>query len=151
MRTRFEYIWLDGETPLPNVRSKTRFLDTDVRVNRYLSMPALPLFWNFDGGSTNQGDLEDSDRCLTPVRLYKDPFHKGGILAFCEVQYHSGYPHESNTRNSLNKELGNNEEGFLAGLEQEFTLLDEIGVPLGFKLKPREQGQYYCGRKICYN
>ena len=42
---RLEYIWLDGNDT-PQLRSKTRFAPTIEQ-------------WNFDGGSTNQGDLKD--------------------------------------------------------------------------------------------
>ena len=63
---RLEYIWLDGNST-PQLRSKTRFLKEITS-------------WNFDGGSTNQGDLKDSDRLLSPIRSYRDPFVEDGYL-----------------------------------------------------------------------
>ena len=128
---RLEYIWLDGNDT-PQLRSKTRFAPTIEQ-------------WNFDGGSTNQGDLKDSDRMLNPVRSYKDPFIDGGYLVLCEVCYHDGTPHESNFRSKLRGlDLKSSNPWF--GLEQEFTFLHPVSKqPLGLLLQPEEQGQYYCG------
>jgi len=134
-RTRIEYVWLDGTEPLPQLRSKARYLDNDDHIED----------WNFDGGSTNQGSLTDSDRKLEHVRTYKDPFNKGGLLALCEVGYHSGIPHKTNTRYAL-KILVKKHLDILIGFEQEFTLIDkESHDPLGLSLSPKKQGQYYCG------
>jgi glutamine synthetase len=134
-KTRIEYLWLDGRDPLPKVRSKTRFVNIDAGIPE----------WNFDGGSTEQGDLEDSDRLLRPVRMYTDPFNEGGFLAFCEVHYYTGAPHETNTRTHLAK-LTENMDGLLVGFEQEFTFINPTDLkPLGFLLSPEKQGQYYCG------
>jgi len=128
---RLEYIWLDGNDT-PQLRSKTRFADS-----------IDP--WNFDGGSTKQGDLEDSDRMLNPVRSYKDPFSDEGYLVLCEVCYHDRTPHESNFRSTL-RSLDTSKEDPWFGLEQEFTfILPETRQPLGLLLQPESQGPYYCG------
>ena len=137
-RQRVEYIWLDGNYPLPQLRSKTRFIEKETPI----------LNWNFDGGSTKQGTLIDSDRCLKMVRTYKDPFIKDGLLAFCEVSYHDGSPHESNSRFHLRNLSDSDpvEDGYLVGFEQEFTFINPASMePLGLLLSPKEQGQYYCG------
>jgi glutamine synthetase len=136
-KTRVEYVWLDGRSPLPKVRSKTRFIE---------AFDAEFPCWNFDGGSTEQGSLENSDRYLKPIRTYSDPFHEKGFLVFCEVWNYDDTPHESNTRCNLVNLVKENEEGFLVGFEQEFTLMNpETGQPLGFILQPTEQKDYYCG------
>ena len=130
---RLEYIWLDGNET-PKLRSKTRFATSIEQ-------------WNFDGGSTLQGDLKDSDRMLNPVQSYKDPFVEGGYLVLCEVCYHDGTPHETNFRSKLLTEYAasRNLDAWF-GLEQEFTLLHPVTkLPLGLLLQPKEQGQYYCG------
>ena len=47
---KLEYIWLDGYTPVPNLRGKTQ-------IKEYSSFPSLeelPL-WGFDGSSTHAG------------------------------------------------------------------------------------------------
>lgn len=135
-RTRIEYVWLDGTEPLPQLRSKARYLPQ--------TYSFVVEDWNFDGGSTNQGSLSNSDRKLVCVRTYKDPFHEDGLLALCEVHHHSGVPHETNTRAALQVESKQN-AGILVGFEQEFTLLDKkTQKPLGLSLSPKEQGQYYC-------
>ena len=138
-----EYVWLDGTEPLPQLRSKARYLDlSDPISDEELNTLAD---WNFDGGSTLQGSVENSDRKLKSVRPYSDPFHKDGLLVLCEVEYHSGVPHETNSRNSLSS-LVEDIEGILVGFEQEFTLINPADqTPLGLLLSPTEQGQYYCG------
>ena len=128
---RLEYIWIDGNKT-PQLRSKTRFA------------PSIEP-WNFDGGSTNQGSLKDSDRMLKPVKSFKDPFFEGGYLVLCEVCWHDGTPHESNFRSKFaNLNYGNLSPKF--GLEQEITFLHPVNKqPLGLLLNPEEQGQFYCG------
>tara|TARA_R100001377_G_scaffold32694_1_gene17818 strand:- start:479 stop:1459 length:981 start_codon:yes stop_codon:yes gene_type:complete len=129
---RLEYIWLDGNDT-PQLRSKTRFA------------PSIEQ-WNFDGGSTNQGDLKDSDRMLNPVRSYKDPFAEDGYLVLCEVCYHDGTPHESNFRSKLRGVNYPIVADPWLGLEQEVTFMHPVThQPLGLLLQPEEQGQYYCG------
>ena len=142
-RVRVEYVWLDGNEPLPKLRSKTRYMDfsdpiSDETINTLSD-------WNFDGGSTNQGSLENSDRRLRSIRPYEDPFHEDGMLVLCEVDYHSGVPHETNSRTHLSS-LVDDHPGILVGFEQEFTLINPADQePLGLLLSPSAQGQYYCG------
>ena len=138
-RKRVEYIWLDGNLPLPKIRAKTRYIDLDEN-------PTIP-DWNFDGGSTKQGELGDSDRCLSCVRAYTDPFNEGGLLAFCEVKYYSGSPHESNMRTHLAALTSEVEDSNIwVGFEQEFTFINPATEkPLGYLLQPKGQGPYYCG------
>jgi len=127
---RLEYIWLDGNDT-PQLRSKTRFADS-----------IDP--WNFDGGSTKQGDLKDSDRMLNPVRSYRDPFFDEGYLVLCEVCYHDGTPHETNFRSNL-RSLNTRDSDPWFGLEQEITFLHPVTKqPLGMLLQPESQGPYYC-------
>ena len=49
---KFEYIWLDGYTPEPSLRSKVKVTDE----------PDAPQ-WSFDGSSTQQAEGGASD-CL---------------------------------------------------------------------------------------
>ena len=133
MTKRFEYIWLDGNET-PRLRSKTRFAES-----------VTP--WNFDGGSTKQGSLRDSDRSLEPVATYKNPFDEDGYLVLCEVMNYDGTPHKTNYRTVLQMAEAQCTDEPWIGFEQEFTFMDrKTGEPLGFgELKPTEQGQYYCG------
>ena len=145
-----EYIWIDGTSPTPQLRSKTRVLSPDTD----------PPIWGFDGSSTNQADGAASDCVLQPVFVCRDPFRIGqiNVLVMCEVLNTDLTPHTTNTRHqcelTANRYL--NQEGRF-GLEQEYTLMwnhQPLGFPDGGY--PTAQGQYYCsvgannafGRKI---
>jgi glutamine synthetase len=103
--------------------------------------------WSFDGGSTQQGSLSDSDRILHPVDFYKDPFVQGGYIVLCEVLNPDGTPHESNNRALLRESAyTSKKQDPWFGFEQEYTLFDTEGRPLAFKENsPAPQGPYYCG------
>lgn len=133
---KFEYIWLDGYTPEPNMRSKTKILEMDFFDGDLDSIPE----WSFDGSSTQQAEGHSSDCLLNPVRVYADHERKDAFLVICEVLNPDGTPHPSNTR-----ALFDDDEDFWFGFEQEYVLTQE-GLPLGFPEKgyPRPQGPYYC-------
>ena len=63
--TKIEYVWLDGYTPEPNLRSKIKVISGGVP-----DISAVPE-WNFDGSSTQQAEGSSSDCILKPVRLYQ--------------------------------------------------------------------------------
>ena len=130
-----EYIWLDGAVDMPQLRSKTR-----VFTHRH-GLAELPE-WSFDGGSTNQGDLKDSDRILKPARLYKNPFSEGNYMVLCEVMNPDGTPHETNMRHLLAEQLKDGDTT-LFGFEQEYTFVDPMMQPL--VPKDIKQGEFYCG------
>ena len=132
-----EYIWLDGNTGMPALRSKTRVVDED---------DPLPE-WGFDGGSTYQAGIHDSDLILKPVRSYKDPFREKGVLVMCEVLNQDGTPHSSNFRSDLAATAAATHNDMWFGFEQEYTLLDSNAQPVAFSFgkKPTEQGEFYCG------
>ena len=58
MKTKLEYIWLDGYDPEPNLRSKVKIINEIVS-----HLDEVPL-WNFDGSSTKQADGSKSDCIL---------------------------------------------------------------------------------------
>tara|TARA_R110000751_G_scaffold257700_2_gene357115 strand:- start:1037 stop:2032 length:996 start_codon:yes stop_codon:yes gene_type:complete len=135
-KIKAEYIWLDGRTsPMPSLRSKLKMIDADE--------PAPE--WSFDGGSTYQAGLDDSDTILNPVRTYKNPFLEDGVLVLCEVLKPNGKPHVSNFRAALaTLEPFSKEMWF--GFEQEYTLFQDENTPLAWKNgEPEQQGDYYCG------
>jgi glutamine synthetase len=145
-KVRVEYVWLDGKEGMPGLRSKARYIKKSAVKDLYLS--DIPR-WTFDGGSTNQGTLEDSDKTLIPVKRYSDPFHKGGHIVLCEVLNHSSNTrdellHSSNTRDELRCL---NTDGMLVGFEQEFTLMNPAtGDPIGDCFgKDVLQERFYCG------
>ena len=133
---KFEYIWLDGYTPEPNLRSKTKVL-TDDSFNG--DVDSLPI-WSFDGSSTRQAEGKSSDCLLKPVRVVPDPARKNAYLVMAEVLNPDGTPHASNMRAKFE-----DDEDFWFGFEQEYTFLKN-GKPLGFPEHgyPEPQGLYYC-------
>lgn len=139
MKLKFEYIWLDGYTPEPNLRSKTRIINMDPDTVPIID--DLPS-WTFDGSSTNQALGNKSDCILQPERIYPDPFRDDGYLVLCEVLNDKGEPHLSNDRNKISDD---NEEWWF-GFEQEYVLYKN-GRILGWPEDgyPLPQGNYYCG------
>ncbi|MEM7399416.1 MAG: glutamine synthetase beta-grasp domain-containing protein [Pseudomonadota bacterium] len=133
---KLEYIWLDGYTPVPNLRGKTQIKEYD----SFPTMEQLPE-WGFDGSSTLQADGSNSDCVLKPVRIFEDPSRANGALVLCEVMNPDGTPHESNQRATIL-----DDEGAWFGFEQEYFFYKE-GRPLGFPDQgfPEPQGKYYTG------
>ena len=132
---KLEYIWLDGYTPEPNLRSKTKVLTSETEPE----LESLPI-WNFDGSSTNQAEGNYSDCLLKPVKIIRDPQRKSGYLVLCEVLNPDMTPHSSNTRSSIK-----DDSNMWVGFEQEYFIYDGE-LPLGHtKGNMRPQGEYYCG------
>ena len=142
-----EYVWCDGYTPEPNLRSKTKVLRVDSN-DPEIKLESLPM-WSFDGSSTQQAEGGSSDCLLKPVRILQDPTRYSGILVMCEVLNADGTPHESNHRAKLAEvvEKYNVEEGkYWFGFEQEYFLKAGDTI-LGFPKDgepDRPQGEYYC-------
>jgi glutamine synthetase len=154
MKVKLEYIWLDGTTPEPNLRSKTKIWEYDplqkpaIQSKRTIadngriipSAEELP-HWNFDGSSTLQATGNKSDCVLIPVRVIMDPQRLDAFLVMCEVYNSDNTPHSSNKRHIIKED-----EQYWFGLEQEYILTSK-GKPLGFPSEgyPAPQGKYYCG------
>jgi len=133
-----EYIWIDGTTPSPLVRSKTRIVADGKQ----------PGIWGFDGSSTNQATGDNSDCVLRPVYVCKDPLRgPTDKLVMCEVLLTDMTPHPTNTRAACAataKKYASFEPWF--GIEQEYTFIQN-NRPLGWPENgyPAPQGPYYCG------
>ena len=134
---KIEYIWLDGYTPEPNLRSKIKVIEGGIP-----DLSKVPE-WNFDGSSTKQAEGYSSDGILKPVRLYREMNSSDKVYVLCEVMNPDGTPHESNHRDMLGDEV--NDMWF--GFEQEYFIQEGISKPiLGFNRPHVEgQGKYYCG------
>ena len=139
MKVRLEYVWLDGYTPEPNLRSKVKIVNAETIGASIESFP----MWNFDGSSTNQAETGNSDRLLKPVRTYmSDKIPLDTVYVLCEVLNPDGTPHESNKRS----QIGEGFEDLWFGFEQEYFIREEInGNVLGHKRHNLFQGEYYCG------
>lgn len=140
MKIKIEYVWLDGYTPEPNLRSKIKIVD-------YVNPSKLVLedipYWGFDGSSTKQAEGNFSDCYLKPIRLYRTSDVSDTAYVLCEVLDGDNKIHESNTRALV----GNEDTDFWFGFEQEYFIRSGHNKPiLGFKdalVDP--QGKYYCG------
>ena len=136
-KAKLEYIWLDGYTPVQELRSKTKVVDGfDGKLE------SCPI-WSFDGSSTLQAEGNSSDCLLKPVALYPDPQRENGWLIMNEVLNADGTPHESNHR----AKIDDDDDDFWFGFEQEYFVMDtDTDLPLGFPKRgfPYPQGQYYC-------
>jgi len=141
MKIKLEYVWLDGYTPEPNLRSKVKIVEYNEIKNAYLN-GEFPE-WNFDGSSTKQAETGSSDCILKPVRHYMTDGILNTIYILCEVMNADGTPHKSNYRS----QLGNEQEDLWFGFEQEYFIQKGIGEGvLGHDRKFLDpQGKYYCG------
>lgn len=132
-----EYLWLDGYTPVANIRGKSQ-------VKEFASFPTLeelPM-WSFDGSSTRQAEGRTSDCVLKPVAVFRDSTRRNGVIVMCEVLLPDGKtPHPSNARATIE-----DDDDAWFGFEQEY-FLNRNGKPLGFPVDgyPEPQGEYYCG------
>jgi len=133
---KLEYLWLDGYTPVANIRGKTAVKEFD----SFPSLEEVPV-WGFDGSSTKQAEGHSSDCVLKPVAIYPDPTKENGAIVMCEVMLPDGTPHPTNARATVV-----DDEGTWFGFEQEYFLYKD-GRPLGFPEEgyPAPQGEYYTG------
>src|ERR1700761_1930642 len=133
---KLEYIWLDGYTPVANLRSKTLIKEFD----SFPTLDQLPN-WGFDGSSTRQAEGHSSDCVLKPVAVYPDSTRKNGVLVMSEVMHAALTPHSTNARATIL-----DDSGAWFGFEQEYFFYQN-GRPLGFPETgyPAPQGPYYTG------
>ena len=139
MKSKLEYIWLDGILPTQGLRSKTL-----VKSDFSGKLEDCPT-WVFDGSSTEQAEGNASDCLLKPVAIFPDPDRKNAYLVMTEVLNADGTPHATNGRATIDE--GDEDEDFWFGFEQEYFLWDpETNLPPGFPHRgyPRPQGPYYC-------
>ncbi|MDC0214785.1 glutamine synthetase beta-grasp domain-containing protein, partial [Gammaproteobacteria bacterium] len=114
MKSKLEYIWLDGYQPTQSLRSKTR-VESDFGG----TLEECPM-WVFDGSSTEQAEGGSSDCLLKPVAIIPDPDRTNAYLVMTEVLNADGSPHESNGRATIDDD----DDDFWFGFEQEYFLWD---------------------------
>ena len=138
MKSKLEYIWLDGFQPTQSLRSKTQ-----MSKDNFTGALEDVAMWSFDGSSTEQAEGGSSDCLLKPVAIYPDPDRQNAYLVMCEVLNADGTPHASNGRATIDDD----DNDFWFGFEQEYFLWDVdtqlplASLPSGF---PDLQGPYYC-------
>ena len=143
-----EYIWLDGKMNFRSKYKTIKIIDNDLNIDQ----------WNYDGSSTYQSDVDDSEIILNPIAFYSNPFFDKGqsLLVLCDTFYEKNgkfIPTMTNRRIIARESFAKNkqlEPWF--GIEQEyFMMCNEYtypsSTPLFFKnpKQPKEQGDYYCG------
>ena len=145
MKSKLEYVWLDGYKPTQMMRSKTLVVEGFSG-----NVEDAPL-WSFDGSSTQQASGNSSDCVLKPVFVCPDPQRKNGYLVMTEVMNADGTPHASNGRATIDDD----DDDFWFGFEQEYVLWDlDHHTPLGFPAPgyyPPPQGPFYCSVGAEYN
>ncbi|EIP97251.1 glutamine synthetase [Opitutaceae bacterium TAV1] len=136
-KIKLEYIWLDGYSPIANLRSKTKIIDGDPATLKLEEVPD----WGFDGSSTQQAEGRSSDCILKPVALFPDITRSNAFLVMSEVLLPTGEPHPTNSRATI---VDDPDTWF--GFEQEYFFFQD-GRPLGFPEEgfPAPQGRYYTG------
>ncbi|MCH2114635.1 MAG: glutamine synthetase beta-grasp domain-containing protein [Pirellulales bacterium] len=134
MSYKLEYIWLDGYTPEPNLRSKTKVVESEPA-----SVSDCP-GWSFDGSSTEQAEGNSSDCLLKPIKIIADPQRDNASMVLCEVLNADSSVHPSNGRGDFEDDTD-----LWLGFEQEYTIMNGT-KPLGFPSDgyPGPQGPYYC-------
>ncbi|XP_070391237.1 glutamine synthetase-like isoform X1 [Dermacentor albipictus] len=137
------YVFVDAT--LENVRSKMRVLRYEPK-----SPEECPRS-TFCGAGTDQWPDAgvDSELYLLPVALFKDPFLKGrNKLVLCEVLNADEQPHETNTRHPCKKAMeAVKEEEPWFGIEQEYAILEQNGVPIGW---PKQSHSLKCCQSYFY-
>lgn len=137
---RVTYVWIDGTGE--KLRGKTKTLDYTPE-----TIDEVPV-WQFAGCGTYQAETTSSDMHLHPVSLYKDPFLAGNNkLVMCEIYTLNGTPSAHNKRHSCNETMRKASlEDPWFGIEQEYTLFEKDGRPLGWPPRgyPDPQGPYFC-------
>ena len=138
MKSKLEYIWLDGYQPTQSLRSKTQ-----MSKENFSGALDEVTEWSFDGSSTEQAEGGSSDCLLKPVAIYPDPDRQNAYLVMCEVLNADVTPHASNGRATIDDD----DNDFWFGFEQEYFLWDvDTQLPPGFPANgyPGPQGPYYC-------
>ncbi len=135
---KLEYLWLDGLTPEPLLRSKSRSFPW--KSDTLPLLDEIPQAY-FDGSATSQAEIESSDLLLKPVKIVPDPARPHSLLILSEVCHIDGSSHPSSTR-----DLIGDHPGYQFKLEQEYVMKKD-DHPLGFPARgyPEREGAYYCG------
>lgn len=159
VRINVEYLWLDAKH---HTRTKVRTLYlrpedvSGVSLEDLSQVLGLIPRWSYDGGSTGQATVEDSECVLKPVHVIRHPFplrpaSVPSFLVMCEVRTAAGRIHPTDTRATVRSAYEDSRvirsQRAWFGVEQEFFFFDKATkAPHGWAIKcnlPRDE--YYCG------
>lgn len=132
MTTIIDYIWIDAWGSL---RSKNRVVSGIVE--DLIDVPE----WNFDGSSTGQAPVSNSEIILQPVKISNCPFSRpGSKIVLCQCLNPDATPALNNHRSDAEKIFQQYEchESWF-GLEQEYYLVDNYSDGIV------SNGRHYCG------
>lgn len=136
-----EYIWIDLNN---NLRSKSKTLP----IKSY--KPGTLPIWDFDGSSTGQAPVSNSEVILNPQAIFKDPFRQDeknpNLLVLCDCYYPNMKAHKTNTRYPAVQIFNKHRvEDSWFGLEQEFFVLNKDGSLYGnLEEKELKMNTFYC-------
>ncbi len=141
---KIEYIWLDGEEPVQQIRSKTKIIYLSDR-QESVGMQDIPPS-SFDGYDTKQASDSKSECLLIPAFITPDPQRSNGIIALCEVFNADGKPSATNYRRELHTLLESMRDHLpVAAFEQRYFVFKD-GIPLIWHTKDTrmQDTNYYC-------
>lgn len=141
---KVEYIWLDGEEPSQQIKSKTKIIYLSDR-QESVGMQDIPPS-SFDGTNTNQSSKDNPECLLIPAFITPDPQRSNGIIALCEVFNADGRPSSTNYRRYLHILLENlRDHAPSAGFEQKYFVFKD-GIPVVWNLKDArlQETNHYC-------
>lgn len=139
--TLLEYVWLDSNNKFRS-KMRTHFYDE-------YKKDEIPL-WNYDGSSTGQATVNNSEVLLKPVKRYKNPFMDNSDIILCETYNYTENgllkPTDNNYRHYAEKIFNiNKESNIWYGIEQEYFIFDKTTMhPYNLMFLPK-QGEHYCG------
>jgi glutamine synthetase len=151
-----DYLWFDNNENFCNKIKHIHFGDpflleqyfytSNNITKKYILENFIPK-WNYDGSSTGQCDIKNSEAILKPVNFIKHPFLDNALLVLCESISNTNEPLLGNYRTTANEmfhKYANKEIWF--GLEQEFFLLDKYDYIVYKKNNYRNElsNNYYC-------
>ncbi len=145
MNTYFaEYVWLDNDN---NFRSKTKIVSTKDK-DRF-NITLYP-HWNYDGSSTGQATLDDSEVNLEPYFIYPDIFRDFNmdVIVMCTPykKNNGQIKHFSKRYNAIDLFSKHLNLEPLFGLEQEFFMIDkDINRPFNYTTHNQYDNIFYCG------
>lgn len=135
-----EYIWLDG---FKQLRSKIKVLEF-----QNYNIQTIPIT-TYTENYIKKDLTKSLENVLKPVQMYKNPFHKNGLIVLCEnyIQQDNGelQVHHNNTRyKTIDSFQYYDYFKPIISFKQQYYIVDNKNKPYGIK-DINKQNTYYCG------